>query len=131
MCETWRRYAHGINMLPFTPLTSLLLPRAFVANEMPTLLESMRRRGMMPPGLEPWGTDPDVACTTAETASTSNSSVPRSSREDAQKIDTAALLPPVQSQWAGFIYQVRRVIDQKTPTREKALLLTSPCDAIH
>ena len=45
-------YVHCINMMPFTPATEDLLPRAFIKHEYPTLATSLSRS--VPPIVDQW-----------------------------------------------------------------------------
>ena len=77
-------------MLPFTPMTSRLLPKAFVADQAPFLLGEVRRRGTIQPEIKLFeGSSNSVVVGTADTASSGN---------------------PLQSQWVAFIFEVGSVL---------------------
>lgn len=76
-----KRYSHCINMLPFTPVTEALLSPTFVAEEWPLLNRAVSQRGVLGFGV-------GVAPKSMEGGDEQNG-------------------PPMQPQWAGFVYQVR------------------------
>jgi hypothetical protein len=100
------RYAHCINLLPFTPATEQLLPLELARSDAPSLLASWAQRGT-----EGGGWAPDTTITAAGAVGAAGAGGDTNTREvpaapapsSSSSSSDQALLPPVQAQWGGLV----------------------------
>jgi len=108
------RYAHCINLLPFTPATEQLLPYEFARSDAPTLLDSWAQRGT---DNGAWAPDASAAAAAGSGVAIASKNVPVANGGDTTTIGVPAspepasssstteqaLFPAVQAQWGGLV----------------------------